>query len=488
MEELNRRIKTYQIVSVLLLGFLIIFMTGCGKNKSEEKVDPQVTKEESKEEKATSRIELKQNTDHEIEVIATGFVADILNKEFKKAYEDYTFTKEMKAAIDEAALGQILIATKMQYGEFIGQLTNYIVEADDYNAVFVQLEFEKDKMAFQVSFDMENKIAGFFFKEYKEMDDTTSVTNSDELAADDISMVDGDYEELEFGLAEYLLPATLSTTKETNLIVVMVHGSGPNDRDVTIGPNKVFKDIEQGLLAENVGSFRYDKRTLVYGSKIAADNTFGLYEETVEDCVLAVKKIREIYGKAMKVVVLGHSQGGYSIPFIAKELDKEGLEVNGYIIMAGNYSPIYKLIERQIEYLGKLDGDFSDEEKKQLKDIVDGFEPLINGEEVDADTSFFYATAGYWKTFIDYKIDEDIKYMTQPTLVLNGDRDYQVPFEEVELWRQVLNKDKSEFQIFKGLNHLMIKGEGEPNPQEYYKQGHVDDEVIKRILDFLSGL
>ena len=50
--------------------------------------------------------------------------------------------------------------------------------------------------------------------------------------------------------------------------VVFVHGSGPNDRDETIGPNKVFKDIADSLSINGIASLRYDKRTLVYGENI----------------------------------------------------------------------------------------------------------------------------------------------------------------------------------------------------------------------------
>ena len=46
----------------------------------------------------------------------------------------------------------------------------------------------------------------------------------------------------------------------------MVHGSGPNDRDETVGPNKLFRDLADSLAAYGIASLRYEKRTRVYGA------------------------------------------------------------------------------------------------------------------------------------------------------------------------------------------------------------------------------
>ncbi len=59
------------------------------------------------------------------------------------------------------------------------------------------------------------------------------------------------------------LPATLTLPSGEGHFpaVLLVAGSGPNDRDETIGPNKPFRDLAQGLAAADIASLRYDKRT-----------------------------------------------------------------------------------------------------------------------------------------------------------------------------------------------------------------------------------
>ena len=59
---------------------------------------------------------------------------------------------------------------------------------------------------------------------------------------------------------DFRLPAMLTlplgTTEPT--VLVLVHGSGPNDRDETIGPNKVFRDLAWGLAMRGIASLRYE--------------------------------------------------------------------------------------------------------------------------------------------------------------------------------------------------------------------------------------
>ena len=71
-----------------------------------------------------------------------------------------------------------------------------------------------------------------------------------------------------------------------------MHGSGPNDRDETIGPNKPFKDLAGGLASRGIAVLRYDKRTKVHGAKLPAIADFTVKQEVVDDVLEAVKALR----------------------------------------------------------------------------------------------------------------------------------------------------------------------------------------------------
>ena len=69
------------------------------------------------------------------------------------------------------------------------------------------------------------------------------------------------------GSGEWALPGTLTlpVARGSFPAVVLVHGSGANDRDETIGINKPFKDLAAGLASRGIAVLRYDKRTRVHG-------------------------------------------------------------------------------------------------------------------------------------------------------------------------------------------------------------------------------
>ena len=56
------------------------------------------------------------------------------------------------------------------------------------------------------------------------------------------------------GEGEWKLPGTLTVPAGTGPFpaVVLVHGSGPNDRDETVGGTKVFKDLAEGLASRGI--------------------------------------------------------------------------------------------------------------------------------------------------------------------------------------------------------------------------------------------
>src|SRR6476659_1636280 len=101
--------------------------------------------------------------------------------------------------------------------------------------------------------------------------------------------------EVTVGEGEWKLPGTLTLPKGAGPFpaVVLVHGSGPNDRDETVGGTKVFKDLAEGLASRGVVVLRYDKRTLTYAARFKALRDATVHEETAEDAVRAAALLRE---------------------------------------------------------------------------------------------------------------------------------------------------------------------------------------------------
>ena len=120
-----------------------------------------------------------------------------------------------------------------------------------------------------------------------------------------------------------------------------MHGSGPEDRDETVGGTKPFKDLAQGLASRGIAVLRYVKRTKQYPTLEAAPT---MTAESVDDAVRAAELLRHEDGiDPKRILVLGHSQGGYVLPRIMQRDAK----LAGVIVMAGNVRPLEELIVEQ---------------------------------------------------------------------------------------------------------------------------------------------
>ena len=258
------------------------------------------------------------------------------------------------------------------------------------------------------------------------------------------------------GDGEWKLPGTLSMPKGAGPFpaVVLVHGSGPHDRDETIGPNRPFRDLAEGLASRGIAVLRYEKRSKVHGPKLATLSTLTVAEETVEDAVLAAELARGIEGiDPERVFVLGHSLGGMLAPRIAQRAPK----LAGIVILAGNVRPLQALIAEQLDYLASLEPGEASEQITAMRKEAERV------ESVTAETTgiVFGAPASYWLDLADYDPAATARTLPQRILVLQGERDYQVTMSDYALWREALaSRADAELHSYPDLNHLFMAGEG----------------------------
>lgn len=393
---------------------------------------------------------------------------EMLSGEVKEALE--------KQGIDLENLWSGLIS---QMGEYKGIKGIREREEMGYHSVYITTEFVKGLIDIKVVFGKSEKVEGLFFLPPK--------IEEPSKAPDYIKPEK--YKEIpyEFGKDEWKLGGTLTIPDEEGPfpLVILVHGSGPQDRDETIGPNKPFRDISLGLASRGIAVFRFDKRTKVYPEKISKNlEKFTVKEEVIEDVIEAVKFLKEKKDlKISKIFILGHSLGATLSPRIALECK----DISGLIMLAGVPDGLYinKIME-QTEYIFSLDGEISREEGEKLKEIKTHLEKIKNLNIKEGETVLGGSKA-YWEDLSKYNPVETLKKLKIPGLILQGERDYQVTLKDFEIWKEGL-KDKKNIYLktYPKLNHLFIEGEGKSTPEEYEKRGNVSIEVIEDISRWIK--
>ncbi len=93
----------------------------------------------------------------------------------------------------------------------------------------------------------------------------------------------------------------------------------------------------------------------------------------------------------------------------------------------------------------------------------------------------------YWIDLKNYNPVETVKKLNIPVLILQGERDYQVTLDDFNGWKRELSSlNNFEFKLYPKLNHLFMEGEGKSTPEEYNKEGHIPEYVIKDIADWIN--
>ncbi len=408
-----------------------------------------------------------QNASFEDELIikARQFLEALNRNDFQAAVRD--FDETMLRVSGPEKLAEFWKQVPDRLGAFKKQGAARREELGPYSVALVTCEFERVTLDARVVFDKNKKISGFQFVPSL----PPAKYGPPKYANPDLF----DEQEVTVGGGDWALPGTLTVPKGEGPYpaLVLVHGSGPNDRDETIGPNKPFKDIAWGLASHNIAVLRYEKRTRIFGPKIVADRavtaSFTVKEETVDDALEAVRLLQATAKiDRNRIFVLGHSLGGMLIPRIAEA--GQDLGIAGFVIMAGLTRPLEDAYVKQISYLVSLDGVISEEDKKQIDEAKAQSDKIkaLTGADAASELRILNASPKYWLDLRDYDPAAVARNINRPILVLQGSRDYQVTIEDFENWKKALRpKDNVTFKLYPKLNHLFFEGQGLTTPNEY---------------------
>lgn len=408
--------------------------------------------------------------------VAARFVESLAREDFAGATE--YFDSAMKAAVPANKLQEAWQSLVTRLGPFQSYLGIRAEKLGQYDIAFVTCEFEKGAMDVKLVFNSNRQITGLFF-----------VPNEEATYKPPAYAQPDTFQEqaVQVGSGDTSLPGTLTLPVGDGPFpaVVLVHGSGPNDRDETLGPNKPFRDLAWGLASRGIAVLRYDKRTKVHPEEFI--DRFTVKEEVTDDALAAVSLLRQTEKiDAEKIYVLGHSLGGMLVPRIGT-LDPK---IAGLIVMAGPSRPFEDIFIPQLRYIASLDGAIDAEEEAQIEAIAQQVARIKDPDLNSApDTEILLgAPPSYWLDLRGYHPPAIAQKLSQPILILQAERDYQVTLEDFQGWQHALSdRPNVTFKSYSDLNHLFIAGQGKSTPEEYQIAGNVAEGVVNDIANWIKN-
>ncbi|MGB9200291.1 alpha/beta fold hydrolase [Methanobacterium sp.] len=417
-----------------------------------------------------------------LDTLSQLFIGQLLKGDFSEA--TIQFDDRMKKTISETKLQQSWEDVTNESGILLQLTPTRSSNNDGYRIIVIKCRFQRFDVDVQLVFNEQGKISGLNFTPIKNIYNPPSYVNKSSF--NDVA--------IEVGEGEWALPGILSIPVGLDQFpgVVLVHGSGPNDMDESIGPNKIFRDLAWGLASQGICVLRYDKMTFKHGKQLTPEmvEKMTVKEEVIDDALIALKLIRKTDNIDTKhIFLLGHSLGAT----VAPRIGLEDPDLAGLIIMAGLTRSLEDTLLDQYTYIYNLKGAITEQQKAELeslKEKVDKLKDPKYKDKIAAQDLPLGVPIAYWRDLQENMPLDVVKEIDMPMLILQGERDYQV-LNSVDFigWKTAL-KERSNvnFKLFPELNHLFIKGKGKSTPEEYNVEGHIDDEVITTIVQFIKEL
>ncbi|HEX8169131.1 MAG TPA: alpha/beta fold hydrolase [Thermoanaerobaculia bacterium] len=237
--------------------------------------------------------------------------------------------------------------------------------------------------------------------------------------------------------------------------VVFLGGSGPVDRDSTIGLRKPLRDLAWGLAARGIASLRFDKRTYLGDRDVRT-----VEEEVLADAREAIARLaREPGVDASKIFLVGHSLGGMLVPRLLATTPG----IRGAVMLAAPSRPLHVVL---IDQLTRYGG--SPEMLRDAQSLAAAIEHGTLGEGM-----YLGAPRAYWLDLAAYDAAATLRTLDAPVVLFFAGADVQVTADDERGWRTGL--PHADIRTFAALDHLFMH-DGE----------HVDAAVIAAIANWIA--
>jgi len=264
--------------------------------------------------------------------------------------------------------------------------------------------------------------------------------------------------------------------------VLLITGSGPQDRDETLLGHKPFLVLSDYLTRHGIAVLRADDRGVGKSAGVFAKATTADFATDAEAGVAYLKTRVEV--NPHKIGLIGHSEGAVIAPMVAAR----NKDVAFIVMMAGTGVPGDQVLVAQSEAIQVASGKNPEEaakdaaKERELLKLVEtekdqavlekDLKEKLAGEvpEAQMGVQISEVTSPWFRYFLTYDPATALRKVTCPVLVLNGEKDKQVlPSQNLPAIRKALEEaGNKHFEIdeLPGLNHLFQTAKT-GSPMEY---------------------
>lgn len=287
-----------------------------------------------------------------------------------------------------------------------------------------------------------------------------------------------------------------SDNQVTYPVVLMIHGSGPTDRDENVKNMRLnaFKEISDAIVSQGIATLRYDKRGV--GESEGNYLEAGMWD-LIDDATAAVQFLKNQPNiNAEQIYILGHSEGAIIAPTVYKRE-----KIQGLILLAGATESVKTTILRQsdmlfdeLESLSGFKGfvarimKISEKGKKKQAKL---YEKIEASSEDTMTAQGQKLNAKWMREHFKHNVLDDLVNVECPVLTITGSKDLQVLPEQAKIIAETV-QGESEYHIVEDLTHILRKQKNKAsmlNLKKDYKElinKPIDAEVIELIITWLN--
>ena len=294
--------------------------------------------------------------------------------------------------------------------------------------------------------------------------------------------------------------------------VILVSGSGPQNRDEELLGHKPFLVLSDYLTNHGIAVLRYDDRGVGESQgRFDTATTFDFANDAEAAVNFLLSDARIDKGK---VGIIGHSEGGMIAPIVASR----NSQVAFIVLMAGPGMSGKEILLEQNKLIAKASGmadpliqKLYDLNKKlyaiaakekndkraidQMKNVIEKEWKKFSTEDLAASgmdkknlvMAVYQLETPWMRTFLSFEPKEYLKKVHCPVLALNGSLDMQVPADaDLSAIQEILKKagnNNVTVKKFDKLNHL-FQHAGTGSPDEY---AHIEETISPEVLEFISS-